>query len=230
MVILLTINRISVTIKKICSISSTFFGSIAKHNFVRYYDNMIRKSELAEPLPPVVQKVSNNLQRWGFWSFWLQLVLGIISTVTLLFSTPALFEKTEQKLQSTQFGIFCAFIAIILLVSALVISFRYGKIGRRIQNADPAMRPKKSETIQLIRIGLILNLVGMLFSILGAETLVGLALAKLLTLSPQLIGSNPQQYVNSLDLLIIQANTNTITAHFAGIVTALILLNRISSN
>ncbi len=190
---------------------------------------MTRKSELAQPLPPVVQKVSNNLQRWGFWSFWLQLVLGIISTVTLLFSTPALFE-TKERVLSIRFGIFCAFVAIILLIGALVISFRYGKIGRRIQHPDPAMRPKKSETIQLIRIGLMLNLIGMLFSLLGAETLVGLALAKLLTLSPQLIGSNPQQYVNSLDLLIIQANTNTIGAHFAGIVTSLILLNRINSN
>ncbi len=56
---------------------------------------MTRKSELASPLPPVVQKVSNNLQRWGFWSFWLQLVLGIISTVTLLFSTPALFNPIQ---------------------------------------------------------------------------------------------------------------------------------------
>lgn len=190
---------------------------------------MTRKSELAQPLPPMVQKVSNNLQRWGFWSFWLQLVLGIISTVTLLFSTPALFE-TEERVVSIRFGIFCAFIAIILLIAALVISFRYGKIGRRIKNPDPTMRPKKSETIQLIRVGLVFNLVGMLFSLLGAETLVGLALAKLLTLSPQLIGSNPQQYVNSLDLLIIQANTNTIGAHFAGIVTGLILLNRINSN
>lgn len=190
---------------------------------------MTRKSDLAQPLPPVVQKVSNNLQRWGFWSFWLQLVIGIVSTVTLLFSTPALFEDKEGKLQSIQFGIFCAFVAIILLIASLVISFRYGRIGRRIENPDPAMRPKKSETIQLIRIGLVFNLVGMFFSLLGAETLVGLALAKLLTLSPQLIGSNPQQYVNSLDLLIIQANTNTIGAHFAGIVTSLILLNRINS-
>ena len=190
---------------------------------------MSRKSELAQSLPPVVEKVSNNLQRWGFWSFWLQLVLGVISTVTLLFSTPALFE-TEEALQSIQFGVFCAFVAIILLVGCLVISFRYGKIGQRIQNPDPAMRPKKSETMQLIKIGLMMNLVGMLFSILGAETLVGLALAKLLTLSPQLIGSNPQQYVNSLDLLIIQANTNTIGAHFAGIVTSLILLNRLNTN
>jgi hypothetical protein len=74
-----------------------------------------------------------------------------------------------------------------------------------------------------------LNLGGILLAILGAEALVGLALGKSLSLAPQLIGSNPQNFVNSLDLLIIQANTNTITAHFAGIVTSLLLLNKISS-
>lgn len=68
----------------------------------------------------------------------------------------------------------------------------------------------------------------MLFAIIGAETLVGIGLAKSLTLAPQLISPNPQQFVNSLDLLIIQANTNTIAAHFAGIVTSLILLERVS--
>lgn len=189
---------------------------------------MSRESELAPSLPPAVQKVSTNLQRWGFWSFWLQLILGIISTVTLLFSIPALSES-KQNLQTVQFGIISAFISIVLLIIALVLCYRYGKIGKKIQNRDPAMRPKKSETIRLIQFGLVFNLVGMLFALIGAETLVGLALAKSLTLSPQVIGSNSQQFVNALDLLIIQANTNTIGAHFAGIVTSLILITRINN-
>ncbi|AFZ48748.1 hypothetical protein Cyast_2806 [Cyanobacterium stanieri PCC 7202] len=199
---------------------------------------MTRNSQLSQPLPPVVQKVSSNLRRWGFWGFWTQLVLGVISTVTLLFSTPALFQgnralqggqQSSRALQSQQFGIFCAFVAIVFLSAALVIAYRYGKIGKRVENRDPAMRPKKSDTLNLIRVGLILNLIGMLLAIFGAQTLVGLALAKLLNLAPQLITSDPQQFVNSLDMLIIQANTNTIAAHFAGIATSLVLLNRISN-
>ncbi|MGY6530555.1 MAG: DUF3611 family protein [Cyanobacterium sp.] len=189
---------------------------------------MTRNTELSQPLPPVVQKVSSNLKRWGFWGFWTQLVLGVVSTVTLLFATPALFQGSR-ALQSEQFGLFSAFVSIVLLAAALVIAYRYGKIGKRVENRDPAMRPKKSDTLNLIRVGLVLNLVGMLFGIIGAQTLVGISLAKLLTLSPQLIGPNPEQFINSLDMLIIQANTNTIGAHFAGIATSLFLLNRISN-
>lgn len=190
---------------------------------------MSRNSEITSSLPPAVQKVSSNLQRWGFVGFWAQLVLGIVSIVTLLFSTPVLFESKESN-PANQFGILCAFLSIIMLsIAVFGFYFRYKKIAKQIENPEPKLRPKKSDTIQLIKIGLILNLVGILLAILGAEALVGLALGKSLTLAPQLIGPDPKNYVNSLDLLIIQANTNTITAHFAGIVSSLLLLDRISN-
>ena len=188
---------------------------------------MSKNSEITHPLPPAVKKVSSNLQRWGFWSFWLQLILGIIAAVILLFSTPVLFERRESLMQN-QFGILCAFLGIVLLAIAAFISFRYGRIGKKILARDPAQRPKKSDTLQLIRIGLILNLVGMLFAIAGAQALVGLSLSKSLEVAPGSIGSpSVQRFVTSFDILIIQANTNTIAAHFAGIVTSLLLLNRI---
>ena len=189
---------------------------------------MSKNSEITNPLPPAVKKVSSNLQRWGFWSFWLQLILGIIATVTLLFSTPVLFRR-QDSLPGNQFGVFCAFLGIVLLAIAVFISFRYGRIGKKILKRDPAQRPKKSDTLQLIRIGLILNLVGMLFAIAGAQALVGLSLSKSLEVAPGSIGSpSVQRFVTSFDILIIQANTNTIAAHFAGIVTSLLLLNRIA--
>lgn len=189
---------------------------------------MTRKSEITPSLPVQVQKVSANLQRWGFWGFWSQLVLGIISIVTLLFSTPVLFEQKESN-PANQFGILCAFLSIIILaIGVFVFHFRYKKIGKQLESIDIKQRPRKSDTLQLIKFGLVMNLSGMLLAILGAQALIGLSLGKSLTLAPQLIGPDPQNFVNSLDFLIIQANTNTITAHFAGIVSALFLLNNIT--
>ncbi len=82
-----------------------------------------------------------------------------------------------------------------------------------------------------IRQGLIANIIGMFLTILGAQALAGIVLIKSLNV-PQgtfNVASNPSQFVNSVDLLIVQANTNTILAHFTGIVTSLWLLNRITS-
>lgn len=189
---------------------------------------MTRNSEISRLLPSNVEKIVNSLKRGSFAGFWLQIVLGVVSAVTLLFATPVLVESKD-KTQSTSFGILCAVVSLILLITAIVFSFRYGKIAKKIENLDPTQRPKKSDTIKFIQSGLIINLVGMLLATIGAQALVGIVLAKSLARPQIAVGlTNPTDFVNSIDLLIIQANTNTITAHFSGIVTSLWLLNRIS--
>jgi hypothetical protein len=172
-------------------------------------------------------RVSANLKQLGRIGFWLQIVLGVISGVLLLVAGASLFGS-QNKTPGIELGIFCAFCGVILLAVGVIFSFRYIQIARKIQSPNPNNRPKKTATIKIIRYGLIANLAGMLLSILGAEALAGIILVKTLTLPQVTLGSNPTQFVNSVDLLIVQANTNTIAAHFSGIVTSLILLNRIT--
>jgi len=73
---------------------------------------------------------------------------------------------------------------------------------------------------------LIVNLVGMLLTIFGAQAVVGSVLTK--SLSQQGAVLDPSRYVQPLDLFVVQGNVNTITAHFAGIVASLWLFNRVS--
>jgi hypothetical protein len=118
---------------------------------------------------------------------------------------------------------------LIALTVSIYFSFRYMTIARLLQTKNPAQRPNRADTISIIRLGLIVNLVGMLLTIIGAEAIVGIVLAKSLANPPGAIANlDPTKLVNSIDLLVIQANTNTIAAHFAGIVSSLILLNRIT--
>ena len=176
---------------------------------------------------PKIQKISASLKQLGRIGFWLQVILGVISGVLLLVAGASLFSNVD-KTPGIELGIFCAFCGVALLGLAVVFSFRYIQIARKIQSSDPVKRPKKTSTLKLIRYGLIVNLVGMLLSILGAEALAGIVLVKTLSLPQVTLGSDPNRFVNSVDLLIVQANTNTIAAHFTGIVTSLILLDRIT--
>ena len=178
-------------------------------------------------LPPKVQQISSALKRWGNIGFWLQLVLGVISAVTLLFASPILIQGRERT-QGSEFGIFCAICGLVTLAMGIYFSFRYKNLGEQIQNQDAARRPKKSDTLQIIRFGLMVNLVGMLLAIIGAQALVGIVLAKSLERPQLALGSDPTEFVNSIDLLIVQANTNTIAAHFGGMISSLWLLNRIT--
>jgi hypothetical protein len=185
----------------------------------------------ASSVSSTAQQASTILLRVSRISFWSQIVLGVISAVALLFASASFFGL-KQKTQGIEFGILSAFIGVILLAIGIIFALRYGRMARLMLSEDASLRPKKSETLQLIRTGLVVNLVGMFMSILGAEALAGIVLIKILTLPQGSIAFGTQnltQFVNPVDLMIIQANTNAIMAHYAGIVTSLWLLHRLSN-
>jgi len=199
--------------------------SSMKQRETRPYD----RTEIAAPLPPKVEQAADNLKWCGRIGFWTQLVLGIISAVTVLFASLSLGDNSRTATQGTEFGILCAILGIIVLVVAMYFAWRYMAISRLLRSPNPDQRPSKPDTLQVIRLGLTVNMVGMLIAIIGAETIAGIVLAKSLALPPNAISAQDlSRFVNSLDLLIVQANTNSIAAHFAGIVSSLVLLNRIT--
>lgn len=164
--------------------------------------------------------------KWaGTVGFWTQLVLGVISTVMLLL---AVTNRTERNSTGTGFSLFCAACGLICLIVGIYFSFRYSKMAKSFENTNTT-RPKKTQTLQLIKIGIMVSLAGMFLTILGAEAIAGIVLSKILAFDPARFfnNRNNSEFVNSLDLFIVQANTNIIAAHFAGLVSSLWLLNRI---
>jgi hypothetical protein len=108
-------------------------------------------------------------------------------------------------------------------------AFRYTRLGKQLRSSNPANRPRKIYTIQVIKFALVVNLVGMLLSIFGAYAIIGTLVGR--AISPQAITTqliDPSRIISGLDVLAVQANTNTIFAHFLGLVSALWLLNRIN--
>jgi hypothetical protein len=85
-----------------------------------------------------------------------------------------------------------------------------------------------------IRIGILINLVGMGLTLLGAEQIVGGLAIKVLTQQQTAISPfSPQlgalvQTVEPLDILVVQANTNTLFSHFCSL-TSLLYLTRWTS-
>jgi hypothetical protein len=70
------------------------------------------------------------------------------------------------------------------------------------------------------------NLLGMLVTLLGAEAIIGLLAAKVLTSQGVITSpSMAPQLLQPLDILIVQANTNTLLSHFFSI-TSLLYLTR----
>ncbi|NJN76510.1 MAG: DUF3611 family protein [Synechococcaceae cyanobacterium RL_1_2] len=180
-------------------------------------------------VPIAVQKAAAAIRLASTVGFWLQIVLGVISAAILLIAS-ATFLGSKTLYPGIGFGLFCAAAGVIALVVSIFFFFRYKKIANLMMTLDPALRPKKSYTLRIINLGLISNITGMFLTIVGAETLVGLLLGKFLKL-PQGANSStidPSQLPNAGEFMIALANTHTIFSHFAGIVIALWLINRLN--
>jgi hypothetical protein len=188
---------------------------------------MRKNFEITPSLPLAAQRAASSLRLAGNVGFWLQLVLGVVSALILLFASTGLLGG-KQSSQGSGFAIFCAAGGVLALGVSVVLFYRYRKIAQLIQDPESGQHPKKGDTLQTIKFGIMANLTGMFLSIIGAEAFVGLVLGKVLALPQGAAVYNTAQLVQPIDLFIILANTHTIASHFAGIIIALWLLNQLN--
>ncbi|MGQ9869398.1 DUF3611 family protein [Leptodesmis sp.] len=191
---------------------------------------MIRNLIARDDAPPNIQQIAKSFRLTGWISFWTQLVLTVVSGITLIFAVAAGRTPTGVSTNpGTGVGGLLTIVGIGILVFNMYWALtRYVVVGRRLAGSK-SDRPKKSETIQSIRLGLMVSLVGMLLAILGAETIVGLLVGKALSQGiGGFVNTDPSRFIQPADTFVVQASINVILAQFAGIVSALWLLNRIS--
>lgn len=178
-----------------------------------------------------LQEIAQTFRLAGWISFWAQLVLGVVATVILGFASFSRGVAVENQRVGTGVGIFFAGAGVITLTVSIFWAFRYTKIAKQLQSSNSNNRPRKADTIQLLRLGLIISLVGLLISLVGAQAIVGTLLAKSLTLPQAGVGVyqiDPSRIIRPLDIFVVQANTNTTAAHLAGLIASIWLLNRVN--
>jgi hypothetical protein len=177
-----------------------------------------------------VQAIAKNFRITGWISFWVQLVLGVVSAIiVLLFAIFSQRPNSANNNPGTGFGVFLAVCGILILGGGIYLAYRYTIIGNQLQSPNPKNRPRKSETLEVLRLGLWINLVGMLVTLLGSQAIVGTLVAR--SISPQAATTqlfDPTRIISGLDMLVVQANINTVSAHFAGLAVSIWLLNRIT--
>jgi len=175
-----------------------------------------------------VLKVSSALKLWGWVGFWVQVVLSIISGIILLvfvgtrsLSTPPSAEAVNP---ATLPGIGFAWLGLGMVGVSIFWHWRYTRWAKRLTYED---RPTKQQTIQLVKAGIVISLVGMLLTLLGAGAIVGALTAKSLQQQPTVITVTTLP-VQPIDFFVIQANINIILSHFFGLISCLWLLQKVA--
>jgi hypothetical protein len=187
---------------------------------------------------PLILQISNTFRWTGWITLWAQIVLVIVSGLILLvaaFSNRAPVPNPTNPTMpvapppspSSGAGGILTFLAILVMFFTIYWSFRYVLLGRQLRR-DTRSRPKKSEAILMIRTGLLASLSGMLLAIFGSFAIVGSLAVIAFRQAPGFVNTSFTQFVNSLDILVVQASINLILAHFVGIAGSLWLLNRMN--
>lgn len=193
----------------------------------RELKNAQKEDDNNDDVSPNVLRVVLAFRRWGWASFWTQVVLCVVSSLVLLqlilLKAPATGTPTgADSNPATLPGLSFAWAGIAVLGASIFWNYRYTQMAKKLRSPD---RPTKTQTVFQIKIGLIINLAGMLITLLGAASIVGA-----LTLRSQqgvFAGAgNFNLTIQPLDFQIIQASFNIIFAHFVGLVCSLFLLNR----
>lgn len=174
-----------------------------------------------------IRSIGQIFRITGWISFVLQLVLGVVSSLLLLvFSIRP--PGTPSSSAETGFGVFLAVCGIVALGISIYLAFRCKNIGRQLQSTNPSNRPRKLETVKTLQLALTVNLVGMLLTLLGAQAIVGSLVFKAARQVGVVSFSSANTFITAQDMFVVQANANTITAHFVGLAASIWLLNRIT--
>lgn len=188
---------------------------------------MIRDSQLtSSALPPAVQQAASALKRWGVLSFWSSIILTLFSGAALLLGL--LGESSTGRSVGTGVSAFWAVSGLVSLLISIFFSWRYWNLGKALQYANPSDRPKRADIQNIVKVGLVVSVIGMLLSLLGTQSVVGSVLIKAVRQTGANVISQQSCIVIPADIFSIAANTTALTAHFIGISVALWLSNRLA--
>jgi Protein of unknown function (DUF3611) len=179
---------------------------------------------------PNVLRVVIAFRRWGWFAFWVQVVLGVISTVILLTlafyrPNPAAGNALPVGLDTnpaTLPGLGFTWVGLAILGASILWNFRYTRLANKLRTPE---RPTKSQTLFQLKIGVVVNLVGMFLTLLGAGAIVGTLAIRAQQGNFSAVGGFSQT-IQPIDLQIIQASFNVVFAHFVGLTSSLWLMQR----
>lgn len=177
---------------------------------------------------PDKQKFARTFRIFSRISYWVHLILGVISGLTILLVT---FSRstTESSSVGSGVGIFIVMFSLIALGFRVYWDLRYRTLAKRLQRVNrDAPPPSRTEIIRVLRIGLLASSVGLLLGFIATEislvSLVAGAIAR-----PQGVAVyEREQVIKIADLLLILAQLNILGAHFLGSANSLGLLSWIS--
>jgi len=182
-------------------------------------------------------QIGRILRLIGWSGIATQLGLGIAAGVLLLFAIAgrnfnSAIGSQENNVATTTPGLgiatFWAVAAIAVLLYTAFLAFRQLLFARRLRHANVDRHPKKSDIMQVLRLGIIAGFIGMALGILGGGSALGVLLSKAISQPQGVAIYDPTRIIRPLDVFVAMSNMLTVTAHFLGTIASVATVNWLS--
>jgi hypothetical protein len=182
-----------------------------------------------------LRRISEALRRGSWIRFWIQMALGVVVVGVLLFNNiGGRVAANAERALGLGPGLSLTTLSFLVLLFSLWQGWLQVRCGRAL--AAP-VRPSRGETRQLIRRGLLADLLGLTLAAVGYQALAGSLFLQASLQAPGLFGPMAIQGaqgrpistypITSIEMLSVLSNTQVLFAHLIGLGFSLWLLQRI---
>mmetsp|Transcript_37332 Transcript_37332/g.87083 ORF Transcript_37332/g.87083 Transcript_37332/m.87083 type:complete len:305 (-) Transcript_37332:176-1090(-) len=172
----------------------------------------------------LIAEASYALRRLSWFSWWAQVILTTISSVTLVFSRGVRSSSLSSGSAYVGNAMFVlAGAGVVMSAASIIWTWGYCRLAKKF------LRPATNRIVaanllrRALSAGAFFNFFGIGATLIGAEQIIGVLFAKVLSAggitNGLLVGSGSAasigaQSIQPLDILIVQANTNTLLSHY----------------
>lgn len=172
--------------------------------------------------PPNKKEFAHTFYLLGRISFWIQLLLGVVSGIALA------IIAIGRQISDTDHYTFIT-VSIVLLIASLVTlgfrvywDYRYTRLAQRLET-PPETDPPMSEVVRVLSIGLLVSIIGALIAFVAADVTSITVYARSMA-QAQSLPVYQDSVIRSIDILMILVGINVMGAHFLGGINSLGLL------
>jgi hypothetical protein len=189
------------------------------------------RNTMVDPID--MSRMSAALRRIGWVRFWSQVTLGVVVVGVLFFSRVGnQLAANSQRALGLGPGLSLTTLSFLVLLWSLWQGWLIVRCGRAL--ARP-VRPSKGETAQLLKRGLLGDLLGLTLAAVGYQALAGSLFVQASLQAPGFFGAPITGGLNrvvgfpitSIEMLGVLSNTQVLFAHLIGLLLTLWLLQRI---
>ena len=188
----------------------------------------------------LIETTAYTLRRTSWFSWWTQVILTTISSIILLFARSVGLAAIEASSpggaarNQASASFFIGGVGIAISFASIFWTWGGARLSARLLRGKTSRIQSANLLRRAITVASALNLSGMLVTLMGTFVIIGSLATKVLTaggISPFGAvaaggiggGSVALQTVQPLDILIVQANANTLLSHFVSLFLSLFL-------